>query len=193
MNIESVFEQLRDNWGWVALRGVAAILFGLLAFAWPGATLLTLAIFWGAYALADGVFAIVAGFRVRDSGKPVWPMVLIGVVGVIAGIGAILWPGLTASLLLMVIAFWAIFMGAFQILTAIRVRKEIENEWMLIVSGVLTLLLGLGIVLMPGLAAVAIVWTLASYAIVFGVLLVVLGFKLKGLKPEDRLALRTRS
>jgi uncharacterized membrane protein HdeD (DUF308 family) len=188
-----VFEQLRDNWGWVALRGVAAILFGLLAFAWPGATLLTLAIFWGAYALADGVFAIVAGFRVRDSGKPVWPMVLIGVVGVIAGIGAILWPGLTASLLLMVIAFWAIFMGAFQILTAIRIRKEIENEWMLIVSGVLTLLLGLGIVLMPGLAAVAIVWTLASYAIVFGVLLVVLGFKLKGLKPEDRLALRTRS
>jgi uncharacterized membrane protein HdeD (DUF308 family) len=186
MAIESMSGHLRDNWGWVVLRGVAAILFGVLAFAWPGATLLTLAIFWGAYALVDGVLAIVAGFRIRDRDKPVWPMVLIGIAGIVAGVATIAWPGLTASLLLLFIAFWAIFMGAFQIVTAIRIRHEIDNEWMLILSGALTLLFGVAMVAMPGLAAVVIVWTLGAYAVAFGVLLVVLGFKLKGLRPEGR-------
>ncbi|RZL94685.1 MAG: HdeD family acid-resistance protein [Variovorax sp.] len=188
MAIESMFGQLRDNWGWVALRGVVAILFGVLAFAWPGATLLTLAIFWGAYVLADGVFAIIAGFRIRDGAKPVWPLVLIGLVGIVAGIATFVWPGLTAFLLLMVIAAWAIFMGVFQIVTAIRIRKEIDNEWMLILSGALSLVFGIAMVLMPGLGALAVVWTIATYAIVFGVLLLVLAFKLKGLKPKDRFA-----
>jgi uncharacterized membrane protein HdeD (DUF308 family) len=186
MAIESMFGQLRDNWGWVMLRGVAAILFGVVAFAWPGATLLTLAIFWGFYALADGVLAIIAGFRIRDRDKPVWPMVLIGIAGIVAGIVTIVWPGLTASLLLLFIAFWAIFMGVFQIVTAIRIRHEIDNEWMLILSGALSVVFGLAMVAAPGLAAVVIVWTLGAYAIIFGVLLVVLGFKLKGLKDEGR-------
>jgi uncharacterized membrane protein HdeD (DUF308 family) len=182
MPIETMLRQLCDNWGWVALRGVAAILFGVLAFVWPGATLLTLAIFWGAYVLVDGVAAIVAGIRIRDGSRPVWPLVLIGVVGVVAGIGAFAWPGLTAYVLLMFIGFWAIVMGVLQILAAIRVRKEIDNEWMLILSGALSVLFGLVMVLAPGIGALAVIWVLASYSILFGVMLVALAFKLKGLK-----------
>src|SRR4029453_8237273 len=103
------FEGLPDNGGWIALRGAAAILFGILAFAWPGATLLTLALFWGAYALVDGVCSIAAGIRIRDSGKPMWTLILTGAIGVLAGIAAFVWPGLTAYVILMFIAFWAIF------------------------------------------------------------------------------------
>jgi len=192
MAIESMFGHLRGNWGWMALRGVAAILFGVVAFAWPGATLVTLALLWGAYALADGVFSIIAGLRIRDGIKPVWPLVLTGFIGIIAGLAALAWPGLTAFVLLMFIAAWAIFVGVLQIAAAIRIRKEIDNEWMLILSGAVSVLFGALMILSPGRGAVALVWVIASYSVVFGLLLVVLAFEMKGLKPEDQPGIPSR-
>jgi uncharacterized membrane protein HdeD (DUF308 family) len=175
----TMLEHLGRNWGWVVLRGVAAVLFGILAFAWPGITLAVLVIVWGAYALADGVLALVAAYRVRDQGKPFWSLVIVGLLGIAAGIVTFIWPGMTALLLLMFIAAWAVVMGIFQIVAAIRLRKEIENEWLLGLSGVLSVLFGVIMFAQPGAGALAVIWVIAAYAIAFGILLIWLGLRLR--------------
>ena len=172
---------LARNWGWIALRGAAAILFGILALARPGITLAVLVLFWGAYALIDGVFALVAAFRIRDDNKPMWPLVLVGIIGIAAGVLTLMYPGMTAVLLLMFIAAWAIISGIFQIAAAIRLRKVISNEWMMALSGALSILFGLLLFARPGAGALAVIWTIACFAIVYGAVLLVLAFRLKGL------------
>jgi uncharacterized membrane protein HdeD (DUF308 family) len=175
----TMLEHLGRNWGWVVLRGVAAVLFGILAFAWPGITLAALVIVWGAYALADGILALVAAYRVRDQGKPFWSLVIVGLLGIAAGIVTFIWPGMTALVLLMFIAAWAVVMGIFQIVAAIRLRKEIKNEWLLGLSGVLSVFFGIIMFVQPGAGALAVIWVIAAYAIVFGILLIWLGLRLK--------------
>ena len=175
----TMLEHLSRNWGWIVLRGVAAVLFGVLAFLWPGITLAVLVIVWGAYALADGVLALIAAYRVRDRGKPFWSLVIVGLLGIAAGIVTFIWPGMTALVLLMFIAAWAVVMGIFQIIAAIRLRKEIQNEWLLGLSGVLTVLFGIIMFVAPGAGALAVIWVIAAYAIVFGILLIWLGLRLK--------------
>jgi uncharacterized membrane protein HdeD (DUF308 family) len=181
MATDTLINELANNWGWIALRGAAAIIFGILAFAWPGITLLVLTLFWGAYALIDGVLALVGAFRMKDRGKPIWPLVLVGVLGIVAGILAFVWPGMTALVLLMFIAAWAIVTGILQIIVAIRIRKAIDNEWLLILSGAVSVIFGALMVWSPGAGAVAVVWVIAAYATFFGILLVALGFRLRGL------------
>ena len=175
----TMLEHLGRNWGWIVLRGVAAILFGILAFVLPGITLAVLVIVWGAYALADGILALVAAYRVRDQGKPFWSLVIVGLLGIAAGIVTFIWPGMTALVLLLFIAAWAVVMGIFQIIAAIRLRKEIQNEWLLGLSGVLSVLFGIIMFAQPGAGAIAVIWVIAAYAIVFGVLLIWLGLRLK--------------
>jgi len=179
-----MLDQLSRNWGWIALRGVAAVVFGVLAFAWPGVTLVVLALFFGAYALIDGICALVAAYRGREGSKPVWPLVLIGLLGVAAGSATFLWPEMTALALLMFIAVWALLIGIAQIAAAIRLRKEIDNEWMLGASGALSLLFGALMIASPGAGAVAVAWIIGSYSMAFGVLLIVLSLRLK--KVADR-------
>jgi uncharacterized membrane protein HdeD (DUF308 family) len=181
MNHIQMLDQLSKNWGWIVLRGVAGVIFGVLAFAWPGITLVVLTLFFGAYALTDGIFALVAAYRRREGRRPVWPLVLVGVLGVGAGITTFLWPEITALLLLMFIAVWALFIGIFQIAAAIHLRKEIEHEWMLGASGGLSVLFGVLMIASPGAGAVAVAWLIGSYSIAFGVLLIALGFRLKKL------------
>jgi uncharacterized membrane protein HdeD (DUF308 family) len=188
MRVESLLEHLGRNWGWLALRGVAAVIFGVLAFVWPGVTLVVLTLFWGAYALVDGVCALVASLRGRTGGKPVWPLLLIGILGIAAGIATFLWPGMTALALLMFIAFWALFIGIFQIVAAIRLRKEIENEWLLGLSGLLSVIFGVFMIASPGAGAIAVVWLIGSYSVLFGIMLIALAFRLK--KIADRVSLR---
>jgi len=183
----TMLEHLSRNWGWVVLRGVAAVLFGILAFALPGVTLAVLVIVWGAYALADGILSLIAAYRIRDQGKPFWALVIVGLLGIAAGIVTFIWPGMTALLLLMFIAAWAIVMGIFQIVAAIRLRKEIQNEWLLGLSGVLSVLFGIIMFVQPGAGALAVIWVIAAYAIVFGVLLIWLGLRLKK-RSESRTA-----
>lgn len=174
-----MLRDLGQNWGWIVLRGVAAVIFGVLAIAWPGITFSALVIVWGAYALADGVLALVAAWQVRDQSKPFWSLIIVGLLGIAAGVATFAWPGITALALLMVIAVWALVMGIFQIVAAIRLRKEIENEWFLGLSGAVSVLFGVLMIARPGAGALAMLWTIAGYAIVFGALLIVFGFRLR--------------
>jgi len=167
---------------------VAAVIFGILAFAWPGVTLVVLALFFGAYALIDGICALVAAYRGREGIKPVWPLVLIGLLGVAAGIATFLWPEMTALALLMFIAVWALLIGIAQIAAAIRLRKEIDNEWMLGASGALSVLFGALMIASPGAGALAVAWIIGAYSMAFGLLLIVLSLRLK--KVADRTAPR---
>jgi uncharacterized membrane protein HdeD (DUF308 family) len=174
-----LLQTLGRNWWLVLLRGIAAIVFGLLAWAWPGVTLVTLVLFWGAYALVDGVAALVGGWKTKDSGKPMWTVVLVGIVGIAAGIFTFLQPGVTAIALLILIAVWAIVQGVLEISAAIRLRKEIQNEWLLILSGVLSVAFGVLMILNPGAGAIAVLWLIGAFAVAYGALLVFLSFKLK--------------
>jgi uncharacterized membrane protein HdeD (DUF308 family) len=170
---------LAHNWGWIVLRGVAAVLFGVLAIAWPGITLAALVIVWGAYALADGILALIAAWQVRDQGRPFWSLVVVGLLGIAAGVVTFLWPGITALALLMVIAAWALLMGIFQIVAAIRLRKAIEGEWLLGLSGVASVVFGVLMFISPGAGALAVLSLIAAFALLFGVLQIVLGFRLR--------------
>jgi uncharacterized membrane protein HdeD (DUF308 family) len=169
---------LAKNWWLLLLRGIAAIIFGVLAFAWPGVTLLTLILFYGAFALVDGVLAIIAAITGGAPG-PRWWLAIVGLLGIAAGLLTFLMPGLSALVLLFFIAGWAIATGVFQIIGAIQLRKEIDNEWLLILGGIISVLFGIGVMLAPGAGALALVWVIGTYAVIIGVLLVALAFRLK--------------
>jgi uncharacterized membrane protein HdeD (DUF308 family) len=170
------------NWWLLAIRGVAAILFGIAAWLWPGLTLTVLVLLFGAYALIDGISAIVAGFTARKEQERWWMMILVGLAGIIVGILTFIWPGKTALILLYFIAAWAILSGIFQVAAAIRLRHEIEGEWMLIVAGIASVLFGLLLFLFPGAGALTVTWMIGIYAVIFGILMLVLAFRLRGLK-----------
>jgi uncharacterized membrane protein HdeD (DUF308 family) len=181
-------EHLGRSWGWMVLRGVAALLFGVFAVARPGMTLAVLVITWGAYAIVDGLLAIVAGFQIRDRGRPLWSLFIAGALGIVAGGLTFRAPELTALALLMVMAGWAIGVGVLQIIAAIRLRKVIEGEWALGLSGVLSVVFGAFAILHPGAGALAVVWMIAAHAIGFGALLVLLGLRLRALGTPPKLA-----
>lgn len=174
----AILHGLAKNWWALLLRGIAAIVFGVLAFAWPGITILSLVILYGAYALVDGVLAIIAAIG-GGTPAPRWWLAIVGIVGILAGIAAFLFPGLVTLYLLLFIGAWAIVSGVFEIIGAVRLRKEIDNEWMLILHGVLTVLFGVLLIAMPGTGALALIWVIGAYAIAAGVLMVVLAFRLK--------------
>jgi uncharacterized membrane protein HdeD (DUF308 family) len=171
---------LAKNWWMLLLRGIAAIIFGVLAFAWPGMTLLTLIMFYGAFALVDGVLAIIAAIA---GGAPAqrWWLAIVGLLGIATGVLMFTMPGLTALVLLYFIAGWAIATGAFQIVGAIRLRKEIDDEWYLILGGVVSVLFGVGVMMAPGAGALALLWVIGTYAVIMGAILVALAFRLKKL------------
>jgi uncharacterized membrane protein HdeD (DUF308 family) len=173
---------LSRNWWALALRGLAAILFGILAFAWPGLTLFVLVIFFGAYLLVDGIFAIVAAVRAAGEEARWWLLLIEGVLGVGAGLVAFFWPGLTALALLYLVAAWAIVTGIMEIVGAIRLRQEIVGEWALILSGVLSFIFGVLLVVIPARAGLlSLTWLIGIYAIAFGVIMLVLAFRVRGL------------
>ena len=171
---------LARNWWALALRGLAAILFGVLAFAWPGITLFVLVLFFGAYMLVDGIFAIVAAVRVAGEEDRWWLLLIQGILGVLAGLVAFFWPGLTALALLYFIAAWAIVTGIMEIVAAIRLRQEIEGEWALGLSGLLSVIFGILLVVLPAPAGLlSLVWLVGAYAVATGVLLLILAFRVR--------------
>jgi uncharacterized membrane protein HdeD (DUF308 family) len=167
---------LARHWWIFVVRGVVAILFGVMAFAWPGLTLTTLILLYGAYALVDGVAAIVSALEGRH-----WPVLVVGVVSLAAGLTAWFFPGLTALALLYVLAFWSIARGIFEIVGAMRLRKVIANEWAWVLAGLASVVFGVLVVLFPGAGALSVIWIIGAYSLVFGVLLVALGVRVKGL------------
>ena len=181
-----MLDYLGRKWGWIVFRGLVALLFGVLAIAWPGITLAALVIVWGAYALADGLLALIAAWRVRDQGRPFWSLLIVGLLGIAAGVVTFLWPAITALSLLMIIAVWAVAMGVFQIAAAIRLRKVIQGEWLLGLSGLASVIFGVVVIARPGAGALAVIWLIGSYAIFFGILLIALGLRLKPHAPGGR-------
>jgi uncharacterized membrane protein HdeD (DUF308 family) len=180
---------LARNWWLLALRGAAAIVFGILAFVTPGLTLAVLVLLFGAYALVDGIANIIAVFRRREEEQPWWALLVEGIVSVAAGIVAFAWPGLTALALVYLIGAWAIITGVIEIVAAIRLRQEIQGEAWLILSGAFSVVFGLLVTFAPGAGALAVVLYIGAYAIVFGALLLALAFRLRAYREEPRAAM----
>ena len=174
-----LLRELSKHWWLLLLRGIAAIAFGVLAFIWPGLTLLTLVILYGVFAIIDGVLALAAVFGRTGPDVPKWWLVLTGILGIGAGLIALFWPGITALVLIIFIGAWAIVRGIMEIIAAIQLRKEIEGEWLLILAGVLSVLFGLGVLLYPGAGAVALAWLIGIYAIAIGVVMIMLAIRLR--------------
>ena len=175
-----LLQELTRRWWLLLLRGIAAIAFGVLAFMWPGITLLTLVILYGAFMLVDGVIALAAAVgRRHDATVPTWWLVLTGILDIAVGLIALLWPGITAFVLIVFIGAWAIVRGIFEIVAAIQMRKQIEGEWLLITLGVLSVLFGLAVLAVPGAGALGLIWAIAAYAIVIGIFMVMLAFRVR--------------
>jgi uncharacterized membrane protein HdeD (DUF308 family) len=170
---------LARNWWAIALRGAVAILFGIVSFAWPELTVVVLVALFGAWALIDGVLLLVAAWRQAERGRRWWPLLVEGILGVAAAAVTFLWPDITALALLFVIGAWAIVTGLTEIAAAIAMRRVIDNEVWLGLAGLASVGFGLIVLIFPGAGAVGIAWLIASYAIVFGVILLMLGFRLR--------------
>jgi uncharacterized membrane protein HdeD (DUF308 family) len=166
------------NWWALALRGVAAILFGLIAFMWPGLTAAVLVLIFGIYALVDGVFALVAGLRAaRRHGRSA-ALLLEGVLNILIAIAVFAWPGAALLALIYVIAFWAIISGIALIAAGVSLIR-VAGEWLLVLSGVLSLVLGIILLVHPVVGVVALSWWLGAYALLFGIILVSAAFRIR--------------
>ena len=170
----------RNRW-LIALRGVLAIVFGILAFIWPGVTATALVYLFAGYAIIDGLITIASGIRNRETNDRWWLALLEGLVSIIAGVVAFLFPGMAAVTLVFVIAIWAIITGVLEIITAIRLRLEIENEWALGLTGVASIILGVIMIINPGAGILGLVWAIGGYAIIFGILMLILAFSARRL------------
>lgn len=171
--------EAHGNWWALLFRGIAAVLFGLAAIFLPGKTLFVLIVLYGAFALVDGAFAIVAGIR-AGNGSRRWLLLAEGVFSVLAGLIVLAWPGISALFMLYVIAFWAIFNGILRIVEAISLRREIDNEWTMALSGVLSVVLGVILVVLPGAGLLSLIWLIGVFALGVGATLIVLAFRVRG-------------
>ena len=172
---------LADTWWLMLLRGVAAVVLGVIALTSPMVTLLALVLVWGIYAIADGIFALAAAVTGRGATAPRWWLALVGVLGLGAGAVAFIYPALVAKFFVLIIGFWAIMIGVLEIWGAIALRKEIENEWMLVLSGVIAVLFGLVMLFSPT-ALLTLIWLIGFYALFAGVCFIVLAFRMRRLK-----------
>ena len=170
---------LANHWWALVLRGVAAVIFGVLALLYPPGAIAALVVLFGAYALVDGIFNIVAAVRTPRGGQRWGWLLFEGIVSVIAGLVTLFWPGPTALALILLIGSWSIVTGIAEIAAAIRLRKQIQGEWLLALSGVLSVAFGALIFVAPAAGAVAIAIWIGAYAIVFGALLIGLGVRLR--------------
>ena len=176
-----------SRWWWTfILRGVLAILFGILAFISPPATIAVLVLIFGAWALVDGVFDILAALMHRTMDRSWWLTILEGIVGIVAGALALAFPGIAAASLLLLISAWSIVTGVIEVILAIRLREQITGELWLAIAGVLSIAFGVLLFVFPAAGALTIVWIIGAFAIGFGVVLIALGWRLRGI--HQRLA-----
>jgi uncharacterized membrane protein HdeD (DUF308 family) len=178
-----IIETLKRHWWVPVIRGIAAIVFGIIAFAYPGLTIATLVLFFGAWVLIDGIFRIVGaiGHRATD---PDWGwQLVIGILGIIVGLLTFHAPQITALALVIYIAAWALMIGASEIVMAVKLRHEIKGEWFLILMGLASIIFAVLLLWNPVAGAAAVIWLIAWYAIVLGILAICFGFRLKALKP----------
>jgi uncharacterized membrane protein HdeD (DUF308 family) len=172
-------QNLALNWWTLALRGSFAVLVGLIAFFLPGVTLYALAILFGAYALLDGIVSLTTAMRTGVHGEHWWALIFEGLAGVGAAIVTMLWPTITLLALIYIIAAWAIMTGIFEIAAGIRLRKHIANEWLWILAGLASLVFGVMLFAWPMTGAVVVAWWIGGYALIFGILMLILAFRLR--------------
>jgi uncharacterized membrane protein HdeD (DUF308 family) len=188
VELTKMLSSLTRNWWLTALRGVVAILFGAAAFAWPDRTFDVLVLLFGAYALIDGTVVLAYGLLAASYNTRLWSLVAAGFIGVATGVLTFMYTSTVGQVLVYVIVAWAIVTGALQIAAAIRLRTLISDEWLIGLSGALSILFGALIVARPNDGAVALVYLFGVYAILLGVSLVGLGFRLRNLGAEIRSA-----
>jgi uncharacterized membrane protein HdeD (DUF308 family) len=162
------------KWWAVALQGLVAIVFGLLALVWPGPTLQALVILFGAFMLGSGILALIEGIDARWT-----PVTLAGGTGIVVGMVTLIWPNVTGLVLLYLIAAWTIITGALEIVAATELRRVIGGEWLMLLEGVMSVLLGAALVVFPSAGAVGLAWLIGAYAILDGILLIVLAFRMR--------------
>lgn len=180
---ESMSALLARNWWAVALRGVFAVLFALIAFFWPGATLLSFVLFFSAYMLVDGVFGIVSGIRAAAQHERWGLLILEGILNILVGVIAFLMPGLTLVFFVTLLAVWSLLTGVLMIVAAFKLNPAFGRGW-LIFSGLVSVLFGVALLIAPLIGAVVLTWWLGAYALAFGIALIILAFKLRGRKDE---------
>jgi uncharacterized membrane protein HdeD (DUF308 family) len=161
------------------IRGIVSVVIGIVAFAWPGVTIAALVIIFAIYALVDGVTSLMLGLTKRTAPGRAWMHALQGIVGIAAGILTFIWPSVTALALILFIGAWAVVTGAIEVAAAIRLRKEIQGEWLLALSGLLSMAFGVLVLAFPFAGAVGIAWVLGSYAMLGGFILIGLGVRLR--------------
>jgi len=180
-----MLETLGRHWWTIALRGLLAIILGIVAFVWPGITVAALVLLFGVYAIIDGVVALVASVRLMEGHGRWWPALFEGICGITAGIVAFAWPGVTAVALVYLIAVWAIVTGVLEIVAALQLRRHVAGEWMLALGGVLSVLLGVFLFAFPVAGLVAWAWMVGAYALLFGIVMLTLGFRLRALGGDN--------
>ncbi len=174
MNDTLMNNTFSQRWWVIALRGLFAILFGILALMLPGFTFRVLVLFFGAFAFVDGIWAVVHGISQK------WlTLSLEGLIGIAAGVFTFFWPGITALVLIYIIAAWAVITGVLEIGTAIRLRRALKGEWLMALAGIISIIFGALVAVFPRTGALAIVLVIGIYAILFGVLFMILGFRLR--------------
>lgn len=180
MNISlPMLTMLRKYWWTILLRGIIAVLFGIAAFVWPGITIVFLISLFGAYALLDGIISVVIGIAQYGQNERWWGILLQGICGIAVGLMTFLWPQITGLILLYFIAGWAILTGLFQIVAAIRLRKVISGEWLLGLSGAISVLFGITLFIYPAAGALAVIWMIGIFAILNGLLLIFLSLRIR--------------
>jgi uncharacterized membrane protein HdeD (DUF308 family) len=178
--IHSLVGTLSRHWWMLVVRGVLALLFGLAAFLWSGPTLATLVLLFGAYALVDGILAIGHGLAEHGKSDRSWVSLLAGIAGIIIGLVTFAWPAITGLALLYLIAWYAFTKGIFEIATALLLRRVIEKKWLLVLAGIAAIFFGLLMFVYPAAGALAVVWLIGTFALIYGFLLIIAGFQLHG-------------
>jgi uncharacterized membrane protein HdeD (DUF308 family) len=177
--------EFAPNWWSLAFRGVAAIIFGIVAWIWPDLTVAALVIIFGAYALVDGVFDIGTAITTRTNEDRLL-LLIQGIASVVIGLITFIWPDITALTLIYLIAAWAIVTGVFEVVAAIRLRRVISGEFLLALGGIASVIFGILVAIFPGSGALALVWLIGIYAITFGILFLILAFRLRTWQEEGR-------
>jgi uncharacterized membrane protein HdeD (DUF308 family) len=172
---------LSRYWWATLLRGVTSVLFGLVVFAWPGMSVLTLTLLFGVFVLVHGIGNIAAAIGGRDESESWWVLLLTGGVGICAALVTLISPGITAVTLLFLIAVWAIVTGFLEVVTAVELRREIEGELWLGLGGLITIAFGVFLLARPEMGALAVVWIIACYAVGFGAIQIVEAFEARAL------------
>ncbi|MAU10938.1 MAG: hypothetical protein CL607_14035 [Anaerolineaceae bacterium] len=185
MFANNMSESMAKHWWLLVVRGVFAVLFGGLTILMPEITLYVLVLMFGVYVIVDGGFSIYAALTGRQKNQRWWLGLLEGIVGIVVGLLTFIWPGMTGLILLYLIAFWAIMTGVLEIVAAFHLRKEISTEWLLGLSGVLSLVFGILLIFAPGSGALALAWLIGFYAIMFGFTMIGLGLRLRNYTPDN--------